>query len=144
MDKLILTLDEYFGKKAPALPAKAKEFIVKVSPYLAIIGAIFFVVALLPMITFLISGYGMLSALGAYVPTTSVYLNLAISVVVVLMYLIAIPGLFKRTKGAWNLMFYATLVSALGSLVTYNILGLIIGLLIGFYILFQVKSYYIN
>lgn len=144
MDKLIATLDEYFGKKAPALPANVKEFIVKVSPYLAIIGVIFFVVAIIPVLSFLTTGYGMLAALGAYVPTTSVYLNLGLSIVVILLSLLAIPGLFKRTKGAWNLMFYAQLVSAVGSLVTYNILGAIIGLVISFYILFQVKSYYVN
>jgi len=144
MDKLISTLDEYFGQKAPALPAAAKEFIVKVSPYLAILGVIIFAATILPALRFLTFGYGMMAAYGAYLPTTSLYIGLAVSAVTIILCLIAIPGLFKRTKGAWKLMFYSVLVSAVGSLLSYNIVGLVIGLLIGFYILFQVKSYYVN
>ena len=144
MDKFIATLDEYFGQKAPRLPAELKEFIVKISPYLAILGLIVFGLSLFPLLGFLLSGYGMMGLYTAYVPMTNVYLSLVVLVVVELLYLLAIPGLFKRTKKAWTWLFYAQVVGAISSLVSYNIIGAIIGLAIGFYILFQVKSLYIN
>ncbi|MCX6713671.1 MAG: hypothetical protein NTV48_01025 [Candidatus Vogelbacteria bacterium] len=144
MDKFIVTLDEYFGKKAPQLPAGLKEFIVKVSPYLAIIGLILFGLAIIPLIS-LVFGLGVMNAyVAAVVPMTSVYISFVIMIIVEIMYLLAIPGLFKRTKKAWNFMFYAQIAGAVSSLVSYNILGAIIGLVIGFYILFQVRSYYKN
>ena len=143
MSQLIATLDQYFGQKAPQLPANVKEFIVKISPYLAILGLIIFGLSLIPMLTF-VFGLGALAAYAAYVPMTNVYLSLVVLIIVELMYLIAVPGLFKRAKSAWNLMFYAQIVVAISSLIGLNILGAIIGLIIGFYFLFQVKSYYIN
>jgi len=144
MAKLIETLDEYFGKKAPQLPAKVKEVIVKISPYLAIIGVIFIILSIIPLIT-LVFGLSVVSVYAAAVmPMTNVYISFAVMIIIAIMYVIAIPGLFKRTKKSWNMMFYAQLVSALGSLVSYNFISLIIGLIISFYILFQVRSYYIN
>ncbi|MFA6253982.1 MAG: hypothetical protein WC640_01825 [Candidatus Paceibacterota bacterium] len=143
MNQLIATLDQYFGQKAPQLPANVKEFIVKISPYLAILGLIIFGLALFPLLM-LVFGLSAVAAYAAYVPMTNVYVSLVVMIVVELMYLIAIPGLFKRAKNAWNLMFYAQIVAAISSLVSLNILGAIIGLIIGFYFLFQVKSYYIN
>jgi len=56
--------------------------------------------------------------------------------------LIALPGLFKRKESAWRLMFYSTLLSLVQQLFRFDIVGLAIGGAIGFYILFQVKSKY--
>ena len=42
----------------------------------------------------------------------------------------------------WNLLFYATLVGFVHSLVSYAIISGIIGALIGLYILFQVRTKY--
>lgn len=142
MNNLIEQLDLYFGKKAPQLPSNVKEFLVKVSPYLAIISVVLFALSIFPILT---AGFGYLGVAGYYgagFSRTNLYVHLIISIVVAVIYLMAIPGLFKRTAHSWNLVLYATLVTALGSLITFNLTSLIIGLLIGFYVLFQIRSYY--
>jgi hypothetical protein len=74
----------------------------------------------------------------------SLLISLAFMAVTIVIYVMALPGLFKRTKKSWNLMFYALLVSSLNSLVHMDLIGLVIGFVLGTYILFQIRSYYIN
>lgn len=139
MDKLISTLNEYFGKKAPQLPVNVREFIVKVSPYLAIISAVLAAPAVLALL-------GLSATYGAYLPYMAAANGLGISVIisiaVIVLNAMAIPGLFKRSISGWNFVFYGTIVSALGSLLTYNVLNAVISLIISFYFLFQVRSLY--
>lgn len=145
MDQLISTLELYFGKKAPQLPANIKEIIVKIAPYLAIIGAIVLLPALL-----LVLGLGsMFGAMpygaygGAYAPAyTGFGIWTLFTLIILVLHVIAIPGLFKRTSAGWNFMFYATLVSGLQNLLTFNLVGLVLGLIISFYFLFQVRPLY--
>lgn len=138
------TLDEYFGKKAPALPKEAKELLVKVAPYLAILSAIL----MLPSM-FLLLGLGGLTTMFApfggvravsMIPTMWVGILLLIPAAV--LNLMAIPGLFSKSKTAWTYMYWAQLVSLVSSLIQFNIVGAIVSTLVGFYILFQVKSLY--
>lgn len=144
MEKLEATLNEYFGKKAPALPPAAKEFIVKVAPYLAILSAIL----TLPSILLLLglgSAATILAPFGgvrsvAMLPT--MWISILILIPVAILNIIAIPGLFARKAIAWKYMFWGELISVVSSLVKLNIVGAIISALIGFYILFQVKSFY--
>jgi hypothetical protein len=134
-------LDLYFGKKAPQLPDNIKEAIVKYSPYLAIILIVIAVPGLLIALgisafasPFVYMGgfhYGPTFTLAGLVLLVSLGLEAA-----------AIPGLFKRTKMAWDLMFYSTLINAVYQLVTLNLVGMIISAAISFYFLFQIRSYY--
>ena len=141
-------LEEYLVKKAPfAIPAGGKEFIVKVAPYLIII----FAVIAIP---------GILLALGAttiLAPFAAVgyafghgfgflaLISLIISIIAVVLELVAVPGLFKRSKGGWRMVFYASIVSLIGSIISVTgIITGIIGAIIGWYILFQVKELYKN
>ncbi len=55
---------------------------------------------------------------------------------------LAIPGLLKRSKQGWDWIYYSVLVNSVYMLVSFNIVGLIVGALLGMYLLFQVKSYY--
>ncbi len=134
-------LDDIFAKKAPALPDNVKEFLVKAAPYLAIVG----VVLSLPAV-FAVLGLGAIAAPFAAMGGVSSFAGFSISIIFLIanmvLMIMAIPGLFKRTLSAWRLMFYSTLVSAVSSLVTFNLGGLIIGTAISFYFLFQVRSYY--
>ena len=142
MDKFIEQLDLYFGKKAPQLPRGIKEFLVKIAPYLAIISVALFAISIFPLLT---AGFGSLGAVGYYgagFSRTGLFVHLIVSVIVSVIYLMAIPGLFKRSIRSWNLIFYATLITAIGSLLTFSIARLILGLLIGCYGLFQVRTYY--
>lgn len=137
-------LDEYFGKKAPALPQNIKEIIVKIAPYLAIISVILTIPAIL-----LIFGLGSLATslapLGgaqsvATLPT--MWISILLLVPVVILEAMAVPGLFARSSKAWQYMFWAQIISVVSSLVQFNIIGALISAVIGFYILFQVKSLY--
>ncbi|MDP3941179.1 MAG: hypothetical protein Q8Q49_02615 [bacterium] len=138
------TLELYFGKKAPALPANIKEVLVKIAPYLAILSAIITVPAIL-----LLFGLGGLATTLA--PTGGVqvvsqvplmWVSILLLVPVVLLDVMSIPGLFKRSLQGWTFLFWAQLISLASNLVQFNIVGALIGGAIGFYILFQIKSHY--
>ncbi|MEI6494833.1 MAG: hypothetical protein WCO03_02110 [bacterium] len=137
-------LEEYFGRKAPALPAGGKEFIVKVSPYLAIISLILMVPALLGLLAVLgIGAVAMPFAVVAGAQMGILFLiSAAIIVISIILTIIAIPGLFKRQIKGWQMMYYSTLLSLLSSLISLNLIGFIVSAIISFYILFQVKSLY--
>jgi len=146
--QLEAVLDEYMVTKAPfALPLGLKEFIVKVSPYLIIIfavmalplilGAIGLTTALTPF-AMMGGGWGFGWGFGAIV-------SLVVAAISLVLEVMAVPGLFKRTKGSWRLLFYVSIVSLIGSILSVSgIIGGIIGAVIGWYILFQVKDMYTN
>ncbi|HRY82575.1 MAG TPA: hypothetical protein P5232_02655 [Candidatus Moranbacteria bacterium] len=148
-NKLEALLDEYMVKKAPfALPTGVKEFIVAVAPYLTIIFAIMaipIILAALGLSAFLTPfamlggfGYGLGWGFGMIV-------SLVVAVITLVMELMAVPGMFKRKKSAWRLLFYASIVSFIGGILSiHGIVGAIIGAIIGWYILFQVKDMYKN
>lgn len=135
-------LDVLLVQKAPfTLPAEVKEFIVKFGPWITLV----LMLLVLPVI---LAAIGLGSFYSAYVYTVNpsagmtVTISLVFAVVEIALYALALPGLFKRSKAGWNFLFYSTLVSAVGSLITFQFVSLIIGTLIGLYILFQIKSYY--
>lgn len=138
-------LDEYMVEKAPfTIPMGGKEFIVKVSPYLVIILAIM-------AIPVIMLGLGLTAVLTPFavlggVPHLGIFAFIAAitSLITLVIELAAVPGLFARTKKGWRLVFYATLVSLVGSILSANVLGGILGAVIGWYILFQVKELYRN
>lgn len=133
-------LQSYFVDKAPVLPDGVKEFFVKVAPYLAIVGVVFGGLSILTLL-----GFGSLGAfsywsLGIY--NFAFFVSVVGTVIVVVLEAMAIQGLFHRKRAAWNLLFYAVLVQAIENLLTFNVIGLVIGTLIFLYILFQMRSRY--
>ncbi len=150
LSQLEALLDEYMVNKAPfSLPAEVKEFIVNVSPYLVII----FAVLSLPIIfaalglTAILSPFAALGGYGLYGFSWGFQATVGVIIAVITMVLeiIAVPGMFKRTRKAWTLLFYASVISLIGSIVSLSgIFGAIIGAIIGWYILFQVKELYAN
>ena len=130
--------------KAPfQIPMGGKEFLVTIAPYLVIVGVVLFVVSLPVLLGFgaMTAGMGMMMGHGfGYMALVS----LVTGVVAMGFEAWAIPGLFKRTAHAWRLVFYATLVSFAGSILSFNLIGAVIGGVIGWYLLFQVKSLYKN
>jgi len=133
--------DEYLVKKAPALPDGIKEAIVKFGPWILLI----IIVMTAPLILgFLGLGTFMMpfSYLGGLRMGTGYTVSMIFTFVITVMEIIALPGLFKRAKAGWTMMYYKTLVTAILNIVVFNLGGLIIGTLLGLYVLFQVKSYY--
>jgi len=135
-------LEEVFTKKLPALPENIKEIIVKYGPYVALIAMVFSIPALLTLL-----GIGAMVAPWAVVGRAwGIQTILAVTFILLIMILelIALPGLFKRQMKAWKIMFYISLINVISNLLSLNLFGLIIGAAISWYFLFQIKSYYKN
>jgi len=128
-------------KQVAALPENIKELIVKLSPWFAVIGVIMVAPLLLAAL-----GISAVAYPFAYLAGTRLgfayTIGLIFSVGMLILELLAIPGLFRRQLSAWRLMFYATLLSLVQNLVNFNLGALVIGGVISFYFLFQVKSKY--
>lgn len=144
LSQLEKTLEEYFGKKAPALPQDIKEVIVKLSPYLAILAAIIMVPSIfmlfgLGSLVTVLAPFGGVSSVGLL---PNMWFGILILIPVVVLEVMAIPGLFERKITAWRYMYWAQLITAVSSLVKFDIVGAVIVLAIGLYLLFQVKSFY--
>lgn len=135
------TLKVYFVDKAPfQLPPAAKEFIVQFGPWITLVllilalPVLFAALGLTAFLTPFAAMDGGRSGIGL--------LGIVLSIIALVLEAMALPGLFRRSKSGWNLLFYSTIVSAVDNLVNLNIAGLVVGLLIGWYFLFQVRSYY--
>lgn len=141
LSKLEDTLALYLVKKAPVLPANIKEAIVKFAPWITLV----VLILTLPLVLAVL-GLGALvtpfAFLGGVTAGTNFILTLLFSGVSLVLEALAIPGLFKRSKKAWNLIFYAALLGGIQNVVTFNLGGLLIGTLLSLYLLFQVKEYY--
>lgn len=136
-------LEDFFTKKEiPTLPENVKEIIVKYGPWVALVGMIFSIPALLALF-----GIGAVVAPWVIVGRSwgiQTILAIIFSLLVIILELIALPGLFKRQMKAWKIMFYISLINIVSNLLSLNIFGLIIGAAISWYFLFQIKSYYKN
>lgn len=146
LNNLEMTLEEYLVKKAPSIPKEWKEVIVKFAPYLAILG----VVMGIPAVLTLLGAGAILAPLGLVggMMTGRPFLGfgLIISVLfigaMIILEAMAIPGLFSRSKKGWTYIYWSALVGVVSNIVNFNIGGIIIGGLLSMYFLFQVKEYY--
>jgi len=134
-----IMMEDFFTKKLPPLPEKAKKIIVKYGPWLILVGLVLSIPTLLMA----------LGLWAIFMPSYAGYhysigYNVAwwISIASMVLYAWALPGLFKTKMAAWKLMFYGTLVMAAYDLITLSLGGLIIGTGLSLYVLFQIKSYY--
>src|SRR5689334_20130485 len=97
MDAFINWLNVWFGQKAPAIPAKGREFIVKIAPWLVIISIAIAIPAILAIMG--ISASFGLSGMYGYGYTAGWWWIFSAAVIV--LDVLALPGLFKRTKSGW-------------------------------------------
>ncbi|MCC6934410.1 MAG: chromate transporter [Candidatus Yanofskybacteria bacterium] len=139
MKDLEKMLSDLFAK-LPNLPENVRAFLVKIAPYLAVIGLILSLPAVLALLGFgaMMLPYGMMGGYGVYGGTLGIVFSLASIALLGL----SIPGLFARTSSGWQFMYYNTLLSGVHSLLRFDLGGLIIGTGISLYILFQVRSHY--
>lgn len=142
LGKLEEILDLYLVKKAPfSLPDNVKEIIVRFAPWIALIVLIVSLPAVLVLF-----GLGTIlmpfSYLGGVHAGAGYTLSLIVLAVSLVIEAIAIPGLMKKQKNGWYLIYYSTLINAVYNLISFNLGGLIIGTLLSLYVLFQIKSYY--
>jgi hypothetical protein len=121
--------------KLPSLPTGVKTSLVKIAPYLAVLG----VVLSLPAIFALIGFGAVLGAGWGYYGSTLAEVFAVLNVVLLAL---SIRGLFARQAVGWRFLYYSALVSAVYSILHLDLFSLIIGTGISLYILFQVRSYY--
>lgn len=140
--------EDLYVKKAPfTVPENWKELIVKVWPYLNIVGIVMALLALPVLLGLGTLGVMMGAASGATLnPLNNVWgiLALVYTLASLVLSIMAAQGLFKRKMSAWRLMFYNGLLSALHNVLSLNVVGLVMTFIVGFYLLYQVKGKYTN
>jgi hypothetical protein len=144
LNNLAKNLDKYYIK-IPAFPKGLKDFIVQITPWLALIGGI---LTILSAINFqanlsVVSRYAAIAGVQGYA-TTGIFTTIIMLAQGAIGLLAFSPLKSNRIKG-WNLLYYILILSIINSVVTISltsILSSIIGALIGYYFLYQIKSYY--
>ena len=138
MDLIVMLEDVY--KSAPKLPENARETLVKITPWIALIFGILGVLAGLSLV-----GVSPLGLFGGVRNGAMVLISGVAAVVASVMMLMAYPKLQKRQMGGWVLLFWSEVVNIVSSLLTLSIgsvISTVIWAAIAFYILYQIKSYY--
>jgi hypothetical protein len=136
---LIGFLDFYLVKKAPfQIPEGGREWIVKFGPWITVV----LLIISLPALLFVLGVGTALMPFGGVYYARGFGLAAAFLVVTLGLEVAALPGLFARKMSGWNLIFYAQLVGLVHSLLSYNIVGGLLGALIGLYVLFQIRMKY--
>lgn len=156
------SLDDVFGKKAPALPANGKKTLVEWMPWLSLLGGVLaayttyvlwhwahLVNGLVDFANSLSAAYGG-SQVVADRLTAMVWLSMAVMAASAVLYIAAFPALKARKKSGWNLLFYGLILNAVYGVVVLfsdygtagNLLGSLISSAIGLYLLFQVRGSY--
>lgn len=143
---LVDTLEELFAK-APALPKNAKDFIVGITPWVALVFGVLGVLVGLSGLGFMtafaplsfMGGWGAGTGVGFYgLGMVSSVLFLGSSALMVAAY----PGTKSRMMTGWTFLFWSQLLSIVSSVITMNLVNGLLSAIIGFYLLFQIKSYY--
>jgi hypothetical protein len=136
-------LEPIFLDKFPAFPDEVKEFLVKFGPYLLLVGALLGIFALIAAYGVVggreIYGIGLTAYGGAGI---QLWLGMAITLGVMVLYLLAFKPLRERKKQGWNLLYYALLLNLLSSLIQVKVFAVIFGAVIGFWVLFQIRDKY--
>ena len=133
--------------KTPHLPESARQSIVGIAPWLALIAGILGVYGTfvgLRMISF-VSSLGYLGMMGGWYPATLLAL-IAMGLAAVLD-LLAYKPLSAHKKQGWDLLFYGNTLTAFASILTLLFgygggYSWIIGVIIGYWLLFEVRGAY--
>lgn len=139
LSSLEKTLEDIFVGKAPALPKNIKEIIVTYGPWVILISLI----ASLPSLLALLGlgsitmpfGYWGGMRYAQHFGTSTIFLF-----AITLLNAMALPGLFKRLKKSWQLLFYSSLVAFIQNLLNFDLGSLVVGSAVSWYVLFQIRS----
>ena len=125
----IIGMLERFFAKAPHMSKNARDTLVKIAPWIAVIFGILGIL-------------GGLAGLGALTTAASGFIVYLFWLAYSVLLLAAFPGLKAKKANGWKLLFWSEAVSVIGSIVELQFFSAVIVALIGFYLLFEVKSYY--
>lgn len=167
MQQLERTLDEMLVKKAPfQLPEAARQGLVKVLPWLTLLGAVLTLLGVWGVFqaaTLVDRWAGVANELsvswgvGTYVApsamTPLLWVSLGILLIETILFFVAFPALQRHEKKGWNILFWVALVNIAQGIVQtiayanvyFNfgtLLMSILSTLVGLYLLFQIRAYY--
>lgn len=142
--------DEYCIDKAPfQLPDGLKEFLVKYGPYILIAAIVLGLWGYLNLYWAYSTIYEYRAVYGAiydertsYFWTPTLIVSFLASLTAFAIQIKALPGLLARKKEGWEYMLYASLISLIPYIISFQVVNFIIGLVLGVYILFQLKYMY--
>lgn len=145
---VIKTLENFF-KNIPHLPKAWVEFLVKIIPYLVIIGVILNILGALSALS-LVSGLNMMAqAINPFVQIPPVYfiISAIFSILAAGLGILAYSPLKNRAEMGWIYLFWLNILGIVQNIVgifyaSTNVLAAVIGTLIGLYLLFEMKSSY--
>ena len=135
----IQTVEDLY-KSAPALPATARDVLVKIAPWVALIFGVLGVIAGVGAI-----GVTPLALLGGISNSLFLFVSGVLTIVASVLMLMAFPKLRTMKIQGWRLLFWSEVVSVAGSIVTLNVGSVVMGVVIAaiaFYLLFQIKPAY--
>ncbi len=135
-------LDGLLGNRAPIqIPGKLKFLMAKFGHWL-VIGLM--VLVLPGQLISLGWRAGMLpfASMGGTDSTLQVAFALATLLFLIVMLIMALPGLHGRKVIGWQLLMLCNVINMAYGLLNGGIVGPILGLVIGLYVLFQVRRYY--
>lgn len=142
--ELLKPLKDVYAK-APALPTNARDVLVSIAPWLALVFGVLAVLA----------GIGGLGLFTAFSPLAYMYAGAGVSTLLLVSAVVAIvegvvmvlafaPLKARKIRG-WNLLVWSEALAVLSSVVSFrvgDVVWALVGAAIALYILFQVESYY--
>lgn len=136
--------EEYLYKKTPALPENIREVLVKVTPWVNVIGIVLALMALPVIFAALglgavLAPFAALGGAGAVQLGTMLLVSTLLMIPTLVLEIMAAKGLFALQARAWKLIFYVQLIMVVQALITFNIMG-IVWALVFIYLLFQIRS----
>ncbi|MBI3983889.1 hypothetical protein HY346_01170 [Candidatus Microgenomates bacterium] len=145
-------LENWFVKKAPVqIPEAGKEFIVKVAPWADLVLLVFMIPAALAI-------FAVGTTVGLWAPAFGAvvgpmyYVALIVLILQMVIMGMALPGLFKQARKAWQLLYWATLINVVYGLASWlaapravgSFIWSLISATLALYVIFQVRSKYTN
>ncbi len=122
------------------MPEKWRQTIAKIGPWITLVVLVLGLPLILAAFGLGLATVSTAAVIGYHYGTWSMVVAV-ISIASLVLEIIALPGLFHRTKKGWVFVFYAALITAAVNILSINIGG-ILGDIIGLYILFQIKNQY--
>lgn len=123
--------------KLPPLSSRAREILVQIAPWFALVFGILGVVGTL-------SAFGLFTFLTPVVrPDLSgvLLISTALGFIGSVLLLAAYSGLRKRNAQGWRLLFWSEAVSLISSVIAFSLFSVLFSL-VGLYLVFQIRSYF--
>lgn len=140
--RVMVALDGLLGNQAPIqIPGKIRYLMAKFGHWL-VIGLMVLVLPGQLMALGWRAGMLPFASLGGTDSTLQVAFALATLLFLIVMLIMALPGLQGRKVIGWQLLMLCNMINLVYGLLNGGIIGPILGMVIGLYVLFQVRRYY--